>query len=332
MTGTSSAKQGKLALLVLAAGAALLLAPFLGTRFIAPSSVLPAASGAESRIFWSIRMPRVLLAFLVGSGLSVSGMVFQAMFRNPLATPFTLGVSSGASLGTAVYVRLGLSFSLLFIPGLTWFAFLGALLTILIVYGIARASRGFSAGNMLLSGVAVGLFFSSAILFIQYTSNFGDAYRILRWLMGGLETVGYGAVLNLLPLILAGGAAVLYLSRELDLLTTGEELAASRGVNVDGTRKALFLITSLMVGATVSVSGPIGFVGMMVPHICRILIGSEHRFLAPAALLSGGVFLVLCDLLARTVIAPAEVPVGIITALLGGPFFLWLLIRRWPDT
>jgi iron complex transport system permease protein len=304
-------------------------APIVGMNTVPVSAILHPASGRiESDIFWKIRIPRVCISFLAGAALAVSGMAFQAMFRNPLATPFTLGVASGASLGAAIYVRLGLVFSVLGISGISISAFAGAILSILLVYGLTRARRGFSTNTMLLAGVAISFFFSSVILFTQYMSDFTHSFRILRWLMGGLEVVGFESVLNMAPFVISGSAIILYMTHELNLMMTGEEIAISRGVSVWKTKRILFFATSLMVGGVVAICGPIGFVGMMVPHICRLLIGADHKYLTPATLLFGGVFLTLCDMLARTLIAPAEMPVGIITALLGGPFFVWLLLGK----
>lgn len=309
--------------------AVLVLAPTRGSTDVPTAAMLhPGRGGQAADIFWRIRVPRTCVAFLAGAALAVSGMTFQAMFRNPLATPFTLGVSSGASLGAALYVILGISFHVLGVPGVTIFASLGALLSILLVYGLARASRGFSAAALLLAGVAVSFSFSSLILFLQYLSDFAGSFRILRWLMGGLDTVGFDSVLSMFPPVAVGGTVVLLLTHELNLLSTGDELATSRGVAVGRVKKIAFLTTSLMVGTVVAFCGPIGFVGMMAPHICRLLVGPNHRVLAPATLLFGGTFLVLCDTLARTVVAPVEIPVGIVTALLGGPFFLALLVTR----
>lgn len=317
-----------LVLLALFAGLTLALAPIVGMQRIPLESILhPFSGGTESGIFWNMRVPRVLTAFLAGSALALSGMAFQALFRNPLATPFTLGVSSGAAFGAAVAVLSGLSFSFLGISGLSLGSLAGAFLSISVVYGLARGRRGFSASTMLLAGVAVSFFFSSLILFLQYLSDFTQSFRIVRWLMGGIEAVGYRSVLGMLPFVLSGSAVIFLLTHELNLVTTGEDIAVSRGVDVRRLKTLLFLAVSLMVGGVVSVCGPIGFVGMMTPHICRFLAGTNHRRLAPAVFLFGGAFLVLCDTLARTVIAPAEIPVGVITALLGGPFFLWLLLR-----
>ena len=260
-------------------------------------------------------------------------MAFQAMFRNPLATPFTLGVSSGASLGTAVAIQCGWSLSAWGISGISLSAFLGAVASIVLVYAMTAGSRrGSSTATMLLAGVAVSFFFSSLILLVQYMSDFTRSFRMLRWVMGGLESVvSFHDVLSVFPFVAAGCLIVWYLTLELNLLTTGEDFAFSHGVNVAQTKLLLFFAVSLMVGAVVAVCGPVGFVGLMAPHICRLLVGYEHRRLYPAVWLFGGVFLVLCDTAARMVMAPTELPVGILTALLGGPFFLWLLLTRRRD-
>jgi iron complex transport system permease protein len=189
--------------------------------------------------------------------------------------------------------------------------------------------EGFSTATMLLAGVAISFTFSSLILMLQYFSDPTRTFRMLRWVMGGLHrSVEFDEFVQLLPLVGTGCLIVLYLTHELNLLTTGEELATSRGVAVGRTKQALFLAASLMVGAVVSVCGPIGFIGLIAPHICRLLIGPDHRYLTPATLLFGGAFLVVCDTFARTILYPTELPVGILTALLGGPFFLWLLLSR----
>ncbi|NLS93655.1 MAG: iron ABC transporter permease [Planctomycetaceae bacterium] len=303
-------------------------APLVGGEQVSLGALWGDAEAGQLKILWTLRMPRVAVGFLAGAGLAIAGMAFQAMFRNPLATPFTLGVSSGASLGAAVYIHLGLAFSFLRIPGESWFAFAGALVTIAVVYGLARAARGASNVTMLLAGVAVSFFFSSMILFLQYLSDLTRTFRMVRWVMGGLDVVGLDSVLTVLPFVFAGCAVVLYFRHELNLITTGEELAVARGVEVDRVKFVVFVVVSIMVGAIVSMCGPIGFVGLMAPHICRLLIGPDHRTLTPATILFGGAFLVLCDTVARTVIAPTELPVGILTALLGGPFFVWLLLTR----
>jgi len=301
----------------------------IATILISPMLGLDAQVSADiqQKIMSEIRIPRVLFAFVAGSGLALCGMVFQAMFHNPLATPFTLGVASGASLGAAIYVSLGLSFSFLGINGTSFAAFSGALLAISIVYSISRFRQGFSTETLLLTGVAISFFFSSLILFTQYISNVTDSFRILRWLMGELSIIGYRDLMQLLPFVTFCTAVILWLGRELNLLMAGDDIAISRGVAVKQIRYILFFTTSLCVGAIVALCGPIGFIGMMVPHICRLIIGTDHRWLTPATLMFGGGFLVVCDTISRLIIAPAEIPVGVITTLLGGPFFLWLLIR-----
>jgi cobalamin transport system permease protein len=306
----------------------------IATVLISPMLGLDAQVSAEvqQKIMSEIRIPRVLFAFVAGSGLALCGMVFQAMFHNPLATPFTLGVASGASLGAAIYVSMGLSFTFLGINGTSFAAFSGALLAISIVYSISRFRQGFSTETLLLTGVAISFFFSSLILFTQYLSNVTDSFRILRWLMGELSIIGYRDLMQLLPFVTLCIAIILWLGRELNLLMAGDDIAISRGVAVKQIRYILFFTTSLCVGAIVALCGPIGFIGMMVPHICRLIVGTDHRWLTPATLMFGGGFLVVCDTIARLIIAPAEIPVGVITTLLGGPFFLWLLIRSRSKT
>lgn len=313
-------RGGILAGIALAAAAGSAAAPWVGAVTLSELPGVP--------VFWDIRVPRVLLGFLAGAGLSVAGMAFQAMFRNMLAEPYTLGVSGGAAFGATLAIRYGWTASLLGISGVSLAAFGGALAALLLVYGIAMARRGFSTAVLLLAGVAVNLFFGSLILLIQYLSDFTSSFRILRWMMGGLETVGYGAVLDVFPFVVSGTAVVFCFARELNLMTMGEDLATSRGVRVPAVRAVLFAATTLMVGGVVALCGPIGFVGLMAPHICRLMIGPEHRFLTAATCLFGGVFLVACDAISRLMIAPAEIPVGVVTALLGGPFFVWLLLRR----
>jgi iron complex transport system permease protein len=322
-------RAGILAFLSVVSLAVLVAAPFWGMEHVPFGALWGGADDAgKTDILWKIRIPRVAMAFLAGTALAASGMAFQAMFRNPLATPFTLGISSGASLGAAVCTIFPpLAFGVLGVSSQSIFALAGAVLTILLVYGLTRAKRGFSTATMLLAGVAINFFFSSLILFLQYQSDPTRTFRILRWMMGGLENViAFQEVLGVLPFVVSGCLVLFAMTHELNLLTTGEDLAASRGVEVDRTKRAIFFAASLMVGGVVAVCGPIGFVGLMVPHICRLMVGPDHRWLGPATLLFGGAFLVLCDTVARTVLAPAELPVGIITALLGGPFFLWLLL------
>ncbi len=313
--------------------------PLLGLSIVATLTILIAPlvpwqpiggnTDAASRIFWDVRLPRVLLAFLAGAGLSIAGMTFQAMFRNPLATPFTLGIASGASLGAAIAIRAGLAVSLLGIPTVSVFALLGALLTTSLIYWVTQMRSMSTTTTMLLAGVALSFFFSSLILLLQYISDFSKTVLMLRWVMGGLDAgLGFGDVLAVLPFVATGCWLVLLHVNELNLLATGDELAAGRGVDVARTQRNLFLSASLCVGGVVAFCGPIGFVGLMAPHICRLALGPNHRQLAPASILFGGVFLVVCDTAARTMLAPTDLPVGVLTAIIGGPFFLWLLLTK----
>ncbi|MCG6950630.1 MAG: iron ABC transporter permease [Acidobacteria bacterium] len=303
--------------------------PLVG-RQVLPVSVLSQFGGSDpvAIIFWQIRVPRALAAFIGGAGLALGGAVFQAVFRNPLATPYILGVASGASLGVALASRLGLSLAVLGLATNSIAAFAGALVAVGALWLLTRLRPEFSSTTLLLAGVAMNFFFSSLILFAQYTASLGDSYRIVRWLMGGLGGVDLNTVLHMTPVVAVGAIVVMWRSRELDLLATGAEIAAARGVAVAPTRTLLFLATSVMIGGVVAACGPVGFVGMMAPHICRLLVGPNHRTLLPASLLFGGAFLLLCDTAARLVLFPAELPVGVITAFLGAPFFLWLLIRQ----
>jgi iron complex transport system permease protein len=319
----------RLALLGLAALAVVVVVPLIGMQAL-PFSVLldPRGTDPAAVIFWQIRVPRVLASFVGGAGLALGGAVFQAVFRNPLATPYTLGVASGASLGVALVSRLGLSLVVFGLSTNVLAAFAGALLAVGVVWVLTWLRPGLSSTVLLLAGVAMNFFFSSLILFVQYTASLGDSYRIIRWLMGGLAAVDMRTVVHMTPVVLVGVVVIFWRARELDLLATGPEIAASRGVDVAGSRTILFLATSIMVGGVVAACGPIGFVGMMAPHICRLLVGPNHRVLLPASILFGGAFLAVCDTAARVVLAPAELPVGVITAFLGAPFFLWLLVRQ----
>lgn len=304
--------------------AVLAVAPLVGSQ---PVSLLDALRGepTASAIFFQLRLPRVLLALLAGAGLAVSGLAFQTLFRNELAEPYTLGIATGAALGAVLALRLEESGVLLGMPLVSLASFAGAISATALVVGLAWRRRG-STATLLLAGIAVSLSCSALILFLQYLSDSTQTFRMVRWMMGGLSVVGYGEVLWTAPWVLGGAAVLLALRWDLNLLLLGEELAASRGVDLVRLRLRVLGVASLMIGALVAVAGPIGFVGLMVPHMIRRWVGHDHLFLAPACVLGGGAFLAACDVAARTVMAPAELPVGVLTALLGGPFFLWLLV------
>jgi iron complex transport system permease protein len=311
----------------------LVLAPLIGSTPIDLGRVfdrrIPFAENVDAQIFFVARLPRVLAAALVGAALAGSGVVFQALLRNPLATPFTLGVSAGAALGAMATITFGLPLGVAGIPPTAVASFAGALGAVAIVYGLASARhRGFSTGVLLLAGVTLNSFFSALILFVQYLADFSQTFRTVRWLMGDLDVASYRPLLAALPLALAGFAIFARLPRTLNLLSLGHDSAASRGIDVGRAERLAFFSASLATGAAVSLAGPIGFVGIIIPHLVRLLVGSDHRVVLPASGLFGAAFLILCDVVARTAMAPLELPVGVITALIGGPFFLWLLIRK----
>ena len=316
---------------VLGVAACLLVATFLagliGRPGMSPIAILMHPGGEDAQLFFSWRMPRSVTAFLVGAALSLAGLVFQAMFRNPLATPYTLGVSSGASFGAVVAMQFGVATSLVGHAAVQVAAFCGAMLSVAIVYGTFRMKRRASVTTMLLAGVGCSFLFSSLIMLLQYLSDPTKTIQTMYWMMGGVFVTGFGDALRLLPALVVGVGAAVLLTRELDVLLLGEEISASRGVDVRRVRSVLFVAVSLMTAAVISLCGPIGFVGMMVPHGCRLVLGPLHRRLVPVSLAAGGVFLLACDVIARTVIAPAEMPVGVITSLFGAPFLL-LLLRR----
>jgi iron complex transport system permease protein len=306
-------------------------APLIGSQPLNYSQVLQFIRGEQTpdgTIFFQIRLPRILLAILTGASLSLAGVVFQALLRNPLATPYTLGVSSGGALGALLMIKTGLSFSLLGFSGIQAAAFLGSALTILLVYFLSRRLGKLSIHIMILAGVTISYFFAALNLILHYLSDFTETHQMIRWMMGGLDVIGYRVLTRSLPVLLLSFGGLWLMSRTFNLLSTSEESALSKGVNVARVQKISFVLASLITGTVVALSGPIGFVGLIVPHLLRILGGPDHRYLIPSSIFFGGGFLVLADTIARTVLSPIDLPVGILTALLGGPFFLWLLFRQ----
>ena len=308
------------------------LAPLVGPTPISLPRVfdgsIPFADNVDAQIFFIARLPRAIAGALVGSALATSGVVFQALLRNPLATPFTLGVSAGASLGAMLVITFGVPLSLAGIPVVPFASFTGSLGAVAIVYALATfRQRGLSTNVLLLAGVTLNSLFSAIIMFVQYLADFSQTFQTVRWLMGNLDVSSYRPILAALPLTFAAFITFAWLPRSLNLLTMGPESAASRGVDVLRTQRLAFLSASLATGAAVSLAGPIGFIGIVIPHLVRLLVGSDHRVVLPASACFGAAFLVLCDVAARTAIPPLELPVGVVTAMLGGPFFLWLLIR-----
>jgi len=278
-------------------------------------------------ILWELRLPRVILAGLVGWSLSVGGVVFQAIMRNPLAEPFLLGISSGAALGAVAAILFGI----LFWGGLPLLAFFGALLTIALVLSLAQRARTIETNTLILTGVIVNAFFAALIMFALATASGERLHSMLFWLYGDLSRGRFLDLWILLPVVFFGSFLLYGLGRPLNLMASGEELAAQLGVAVERAKWFSLIVVSLMCGVTVSFSGVIGFVGLLVPHLMRMSFGGDHRLLLPASGLFGASFMIGADLLARTVISPSELPVGVITAFLGAPFFLYLLyLRRRP--
>jgi iron complex transport system permease protein len=285
----------------------------------------------DREIFLDLRLPRILFGMLAGGSLAVAGVLFQAILRNSLATPFTLGVASGSSFGAVLAIWMGLQITILGIPLVSVAAFLGAMLTIALVFMIARTRRTLPTFTLLLAGVTLNFIFAALILLIHYASTFTETFLMVRWMMGGVTDVSYALILKTAPPILIAVGVLLWNAPALNLLATGEEWAQTRGVDVERLKTTAFIAGSLLTGLVTAVTGPIGFVGLIVPHALRLAGGSDHRVLIPGAFFAGGAFLVLCDTAARTVLSPTELPVGVITALLGGPFFILLLKRRSGD-
>lgn len=281
---------------------------------------------SEELIIMEWRLPRVLIACIIGAGLALAGVVFQALLRNPLAEPYILGVSSGGSLGAVIAIMAGIG-SVKGISTLPFFAFLGALSTMFLVYSIARVGRRVPAHTLLLAGVIVNAFFSAIIMFLVSIIRADETHKFLLWSMGNLNPVETKLTVISMSLIILGSFALYYYSNSFNLFSLGEESAAQLGVEVERVKIITFILASLITGAAVSVCGIIGFVGLIVPHIVRMIIGPDHRILMPTSALAGASFLVLADTIARTIIAPFEIPVGVVTAICGGPFFIYLLKR-----
>jgi len=277
-------------------------------------------------IMLDVRLPRVLLGALVGSALAVAGTAMQALFRNPMASPYILGISSGAAFGASLAIVSGISL-VTGVYAVPLMAFLFALLTVFTVYEIAKIYERTPVETLLLTGIAVGSLFSSLVSFIMYIAG-EKLNRIVFWLMGGLWTSDWNRVVITSPLILVGTAVLYLFNRHLNLILMGEETALDLGLEVELFKKIVLVFASLITAAAVSVCGIIGFVGLIIPHLMRILVGPDHHVLLPSSCLVGAIFLVWVDTLARTLIEPTELPVGIITALLGTPFFLYLLRKR----
>ncbi len=279
-------------------------------------------------ILLQVRLPRILLGFLVGCSLASVGVALQALLRNPLADPYVLGVSSGAALGTAVGILFGVGTTFLAETALPACGFVGGLVALAVIYRMAATYGQLPIHSLLLTGVILNAIFSALIMFITSILDPNRSYGMMAWLMGTLTAPTYGSLVALIIYLSIGLFLLFRHMRVLNILALGEESARTLGIDTEQAKRFLFVLTALVTGAVVSVSGMIGFIGMVVPHAVRLVIGADHRLLLPASALVGGTFLMGADTVARTLIAPTEIPVGIITALAGGPFFVYLLLWR----
>jgi iron complex transport system permease protein len=310
-----------------------IVAPLVGSSPISFARVfdrsIPFGENLDAQIFFIARMPRIVAGAIAGAALAAAGVVFQALLRNALATPFTLGVSAGASLGAMLAIVLGATISAGPFSAVPLASLTGAGIAAAIVYRLATMQdRAMSTTVLLLAGVTLNSFFSALIMFVQYIADFAQVYRAVRWIMGDLDVGSFDPIVAALPMLAIAFAMFAWLPSSLNLLSVGADAASARGVDVGRTQRLAFVSASLATAAAVSLAGPIGFIGIVVPHLVRLLVGVDHRLVLPASALFGAAFLVICDLAARTLLAPLEIPVGVITAMLGGPFFLWLLVRK----
>lgn len=337
MTPPSGRSRGVAAVVVLACALVLALVAgvALGAVRVPPGEVIGAvaravsgqSAGPADTVIVGLRLPRVLLAALVGASLALAGVLYQALFRNPLADPYILGVSSGAGLGaTLALAVLGGGYAARSV-GVPAGAFAGAAATMLLVVRLATRKGRLDPTSLLLAGVAISYTLAAVTSFVMVFERESMA-TVVFWMMGGLQRASWGHVSVLAVMFALGASVPLLYHRDLDVMLLGDERAGQLGVSVERFKLLALGAASLVVAGAVSVSGLIGFVGLMVPHMVRLAIGPNHRVLLPASALAGGVVLVVADLLARVVLAPAEIPVGIVTALAGGPFFVWLLVRK----
>ena len=277
-------------------------------------------------ILLNLRLPRILLSCLVGAALSVVGTSFQGIFKNPMADPFVLGVSSGAALGATITMVFLKESHLFGISMIALSAFMGAIITTFLVYNIARVGTKVPVTTLLLAGVAINYLLSS-IISLMMTFNRDNIEEIVMWTMGSFSTAGWNDVILLFIIVVPSILIISTFSRDLNVMMLGEDSARSLGIDVNGFKKYIFVISTLMVAAVVSVSGIIGFVGLIVPHAIRMIFGSDNRVVVPFSAIFGAIFLIVCDTLARVVVPPSEIPVGIITSIFGVPFFVYLLYK-----
>ncbi len=321
-----SLKKTRILVLFLFFVAIFLCAPLIGSQHIDLIRALKDPGSPDANILFTIRLPSVLLGALAGAALAVCGMVFQAILKNPLASPYTLGVASGASFGAVLTILLDMDS--LFFLGLSFISvmsFLGALFSILLVYIVAQKKSSISTYSLLMAGIAMNLLFSSLILCCQYCANFTQTNQILHWLIGGIDIIGFKDIYKAIPLFLIGIFIIFVNLNKLNLVAMGDEIAYSRGVNVLRTQRMCFFSSSLVIGAVVCLSGPISFVGLIIPHLVRMILGPDHKYLFWGCIFLGATFLIICDTISRTILAPRMIPIGVVTVLFGAPFFIYLL-------
>lgn len=275
-----------------------------------------------------IRMPRILVAALVGAGLAIAGAAMQGLFKNPMAEPYVLGMSSGAAVGAALVIVLGMGVGTFGVLSIQVMAFFGALGTIFVVYSIARIEGKLPVETLLLAGIAMGAFLYAVVSFLKFIAHDEALRNIVLWLMGSFSMARWDDLYIITPLILIGIFGLYAFSRELNAMQFGEETAIYLGVNVETIKKIILIFAALVTATGVSHAGIIGFVGLIIPHVVRILIGADHHILLPASALTGAIFLILADTVARTISSPTEIPIGIITAFVGAPYFVYLLRKK----
>ena len=283
-------------------------------------------SPLHSKVLWQMRLPRAVLGAIIGAGLAMAGVGMQALFKNPMASPYILGLSSGAAFGAALAIVLGLTI----LPGnlgIPSMAFIFCFLTLMLVYGIAKSHGRVPVETLLLAGIAVGAFFSALVNLLTYLAK-DELASIVFWMMGDLSQFGWGNIRIVLPLISIGGALIYYYARDLNAMMLGDNHALNLGIEVSTVRFRVLLASALITAAAVSFVGIIGFVGLVVPHMIRMVIGPDHRILIPASAIAGAVFLVSCDIASRLILDVTVLPIGITTALIGAPYFIYLLRRR----
>lgn len=308
-------------LLIIISLAIVIFAPFSGQIDISLANILD-TSKTDYQIFWELRLPRVILAFCVGAILALSGLVFQTIFRNPMSTPFTLGVASGATLFTAIAIVFGL------MTFISLFAFLGAVLTIVLLFLIASRFHGTQTSSLLLVGIALSFFYSASLMVLFFISDLQESYEIVRFTMGSLDVVGFDSIYIVILASILILSVVKRYQYHIKLLLTSYDFATLKGINVKKTNYILLFCISIVVAICVSITGPIGFVGLIIPHIIKTIAKTSADKLIVPIFFFGGVFLVLCDLIARNTGAVSDIPIGVITSFLGAPFFIYLLLKK----